>query len=222
MSLRRSTQLLTFLPALIAWVSIFSEIGGRRGQEMKSPTSCVSGRARGPGGGAGGAGALGAGGACALRTVGVDAADAGVRPGGGIEIGVGQNFSRRAVALPATVHRRRRLAAEFGVALDHLGERVVERTENLRRLGMVALGELIGFLRMTARAVLGRDDHRNSEVIVLDGVRIALLRIVAFVAADIPAVVLGAPPLMVDAGVLFLVAGGAGGALLAQVLERTG
>ena len=87
---------------------------------------------------------------------------------------------------------------------------------------MVGVVELFHLLGMAFGAVLGGDDYRDHEIFVADGVGIAFVGLMAFITADIRAVVLGAAPLLIQPGVLLGVAGGAGGALLAHAVERLG
>src|SRR5512139_354262 len=110
----------------------------------------------------------------ALRSVRVESAHAAVRPRIGIDDGfararadhlallVALELDDRAVALPAAVDRVGDVARFAG---DLLGENIVEAGEDLARLGVMALGELVVFLVVTLRAVLGRYQRRHVRAV---------------------------------------------------------
>ena len=118
-----------------------------------------------------------------LRAVGVEAADAVVGPGGGVEFAAPQDLDHAAVALDAS-------AVGGGRTLDHLAQNVVEGAEDLSGRGVVAGLELLGLLVVARRTVLGRHQHRDGEPVVDKGVLVRLVRLVALVA---PNGVLGVP-----------------------------
>jgi hypothetical protein len=64
----------------------------------------------------------------------------------------------------------------------------------------MALVELTDFLLVTAGAVLGRDDDADHRPHVVEGVLVVGVGLVAFVAADVGAVVLRRAPFLVDGG----------------------
>ena len=111
----------------------------------------------------------------ALAAVGIQPPDAAVGPGVVIEFSVSQIFHLAAVALPASVVGRR-------AAFDYLAQHVVQRPNKLGRRRVVALGELLLFLGVTAPAVIRRDDHRDALSVVLKGRRIVRIGLVAGIA----------------------------------------
>src|SRR5690606_17538410 len=95
-------------------------------------------------------------GAGALRAIRIDAPDAAVGPGGGIKLAPGQHLDLGPMALPAPGGRRggdtvRETAGDHAVvALDHLGEGVVERAEDAPGLGVAGVHELLDLLGVAA------------------------------------------------------------------------
>ncbi len=144
--------------------------------------------------------ALVAGGAGADRAVRVEPAHAGVGPAGGQQGAVLADLHHAAVALLAAVDGQRRAAVEARVALDDVGQEVVERAEDQPGLGVVALVELAHLLLVAAGAVARRDDDADGLPHVLEGVGVAGLGAVALPAADVGPEVLRGAPLLVDAG----------------------
>ncbi len=134
--------------------------------------------------------ALVARGARAFAAVRIDASDAGVRPRGRIQFsGFGIDLDLAAMALPATVDGGGGNAFREGrcihavIVLHHFGQKIILRTQDAAGLGMVRVDELVDFLVMAARAILGRDDGGDLEilvVLVLQDVDIALIGFVAF------------------------------------------
>ncbi len=104
-------------------------------------------------------------GAGAPAAVGVDAADAAVRPRGGIKFAVPQVFHFAAVALTAAVRGS-------GTAFDDFPEHVVERADEFRGRGMVAFFKLRDFAGVAARAVIRRDDDGDALAVMIERRRI--------------------------------------------------
>src|SRR5208337_4089997 len=77
-------------------------------------------------------------GAGAFAAVGIHAADAAVRPGGGVEAALTEMLHFAAMALAAAVVRR-------GPAFHNFTEHVVQRTDELRGGGVMAFFKLLGF-----------------------------------------------------------------------------
>ncbi len=73
------------------------------------------------------------------------------------------------MALLAAAHQERRDAEERLVPLDDLRERVVEGTQDLRRLGVAAGLELRGLALVAAGAVGGGYDGVDDGAVVLEG-----------------------------------------------------
>src|SRR5208337_92068 len=100
-------------------------------------------------------------GAGASAAVGIHAADAAVRPGGGIEAAFTEILHVTAVALAASVVRR-------GPAFHNFAEHVVQRADELCRGGVMALFKLLDFCRVAARAIIRRHDDRDLVAVVLE------------------------------------------------------
>jgi hypothetical protein len=116
-------------------------------------------------------------GATALAAIGIDAADAAVRPRGGIEFAVSQGFHFTAMALPAAVVRS-------GSAFDDFTEHVIERTDELSGGGVVRLFELLHFRGVTAGAIVRRNDDGDFLAVVVERGGIAGVRLMAGVTVD--------------------------------------
>jgi hypothetical protein len=161
----------------------------------------------------------------AFAAVGIDASDAGVGPDGRIGLAVGQQLHFAAVALPAAVHGRRRDAfREHGglhsaVALDHLRQGIIERTQDAPALGVMGGVELADFMLVAAAAILRGHDGGDDLAVMLVGIRLLLESHVTFIAAHVAAVVFAGAPLGVERGALLFVAVGAGLALRGHFLE---
>ena len=112
-----------------------------------------------------------------LQSIGIEAANALVGPGGGVRPGVGEERDSAAVALLAAAVCGRR-------PLDDLAEDVVERTEDLAGGGVTAGLELARLPVVALAAILGRHEEGDGEPMVLEGVLVGLVRRVALVAAD--------------------------------------
>ena len=160
-----------------------------------------------------------AGGAGALGTIRIDAADAGVRPARLVQRAVRVHAHDGAMTGAATHRGDRRGAGQRRRAFDDLGEHVVERAEDVAGGGMMAAVELLDLFLVTLRTVLRRNDHRDDEILVHDRVFVVPVRLVAFIAADVRAEMLGMSPLVVDARGFLAVTGHAGGALATQLVE---
>ena len=118
------------------------------------------------------------------------------------EEGAGQ-----AVDLAGGPSRRRRVRVEWhGRALDRLGQEVVERSEDVAALRVVAVRELVRLLDVADGAVARRDDRRDVEAVVVVAVGVVGLRLVALHAADSLLGVGAAAPVLDDARVRLLVA----------------
>src|SRR5271157_6427692 len=114
----------------------------------------------------------------ALAAVGIQPPDAAVGPSVVIEFSVAEILNLAAVALAASVVGRR-------AAFDHLAQHVVQRPDKLGSRRVVALGELLLFLGVTAPAVIWRDDHRDALSVVLKGRRIVRIGLVAGIAIHV-------------------------------------
>ena len=123
----------------------------------------------------------------------IDAADAAVGPRGRIELALAQILHFTPVTLTAPVRRGR-------TAFNNFPQHVVERTDELRGIGVTALLELGRFSLMAAPAIGRRDDDRNALAVVIKGRRIAIRRPMARVTVDRPARVRASAPLGDDAG----------------------
>src|ERR1019366_3881636 len=113
----------------------------------------------------------------ALAAIGVDAANAFVGPGRGIQFPISDHLDHAAMTLPATVNRGLR-------ALDGVAQHIVQRAENLARLCVMAFFEFFRLLRMTRPAHFGRHYDRDPRAEVLEGVGPVLGRLVALIAAN--------------------------------------
>ena len=90
-------------------------------------------------------------------------------------------------ALPAAAHRRRRRAGH--VPFHHFSQNVVQAPQNLGRVGVMALLELLELLLMAHRTILRRHDRRDHEAVVAHGILVALSGSMAFIAPDTVAAV---------------------------------
>ena len=148
-----------------------------------------------------------AGRAGAERTVRIQPADAGIRPGLGRRAVVAVEFHRAAVALQATGIDRRRAADDF--AHD-----VVERGEDLAASGMVRGLLLVDFPGVAGTALF-RGDHGCDEYrlvlvfLVRIGARLAFIGLVAVVATDTRPAVGALLPFADEARIVVLMTGNA-------------
>jgi hypothetical protein len=162
-----------------------------------------------------------------LAPVGVETSDPGVRPGSRIEAPVFEDFDLGPVALPAAIDGRSRnaigeaLGLQTAISLHDLGEDVVQRPENASGLGVMGVGELLYLLLMATGAVLGRDDHGDQEVFVVERIAVSLLGLMALVAADVRAVMFAPAPLLVDDPAIVDVAVNAFEGFLAQLARES-
>ncbi len=120
----------------------------------------------------------------------------------GSSLPLGEHLHLGAVALPAAVDRGRGVArrgspavTKPAVALDDLGEHVVERAEDAAGLGVVRAGELLDLLASgSGRSPSGLTMVAIELVVVEERVGVALVGGVALVAADVgPEVLAGSP-----------------------------
>ena len=118
-----------------------------------------------------------AGAATARAPIGVDPADAGVRPRCRVELAVRQHFHCRPVTLETADRDGRRTADDFT-------EEIVERGENFACLGVVTPFLLINFVLVATPAIFRRDDDGDRRAIMLEGIAVGFFRPVAVVAAD--------------------------------------
>jgi hypothetical protein len=106
------------------------------------------------------------------------------------------------------------------VALDDLGQQVVEGVEDVAGLGVVARLELGGLAVVALPAVGGGHDGGDPLPVVLPRVEVGLLGLVAGEAVDVPLRVGGVRPLGDDAGGGLLVARHAGALPLRRGFRR--
>ena len=102
-----------------------------------------------------------AGAATARAPIGVDPADAGVRPRRRVELAVRQHFHCRPVTLKTADGDGRRTADDFT-------EEIVERGENFACLGVVTSFLLINFVLVATSAIFRRDDDSDRRAIMLE------------------------------------------------------
>src|SRR5262249_42238791 len=114
-------------------------------------------------------------GATALAAVGIHAADAAVGPRGGIEPPVSAVFHNAPVTLAAAVVGRR-------AAFDDFSDHVVERADEFRGVGVMALFKLAYLWCVAASAVVRRDDYGDLVAVVFKRRWIVLARLVARIA----------------------------------------
>src|SRR5215510_16493544 len=69
-------------------------------------------------------------------------------------------------------------------AFHVFAQHIVERTEDLSGLRVMAGLEFVSLLRMACTARLRRDHHRYAVAVMIEGVRPGLVCLVAFVATD--------------------------------------
>ena len=62
----------------------------------------------------------------------------------------------------------------FAGTLDRFGQAIVQRGQNVAPLGMMAGGELLGFLNVTPAAVAGRDNRGNHRPVMIEGIDVLL------------------------------------------------
>ena len=165
--------------------------------------------------------------ATAPGTVGIQPADAAVRPGVGVNdrpafragaddfaLFVALELDDGAVALPAAVDG---VGLVGGHAGDLFGEHIVEAGEDFARLGVVTVRELLDLRLMTLAAILGRDEGGDPLALVLPRADAVRLRGVAIQAADPDLRVTRTPPFHDEGRGAFGMAIGAG-----LVLRRCG
>src|SRR5262252_1807826 len=125
----------------------------------------------------------------ALRSIGVEASDAFVWPGRRVQFSFSKNLHFAAVAFFAAHGSSRRA---FHVFAEH----IVERTENLSGLRVMAGLEFVSLLGMACAARLWRDHHRYAVAVMIECVRPCLVGLVTFVAADADLCVAAGSPLL--------------------------
>ena len=153
--------------------------------------------------------------ATAPGTVGVQPANAAVRPGVGVNDGPAfragaENFAlvvALELALPAAVDGVGLVAGHAG---DFFGEHVVEAGEDFTRLGVVTVRELPDLRLMTLAAILGRDEGGDPHAFVFPRADAVRLRDVTIQAADFDFRVTRTPPFHDEGRGGFGVAIGAG------------
>src|SRR5262249_14433242 len=87
-----------------------------------------------------------------------------------------------------------------------LSQKVVERSENIARCGMMAGRKFVELRLMAARAIARRDDRGNGMAVMVECVGIAFFRLMAFDAAHSLPRVSASFPMVNDAGRRLLVA----------------
>src|SRR5499427_5072846 len=125
----------------------------------------------------------------ALRSIGVEASDAFVGPGGWVQFSFPKNLHFAAVAFFAAHGSSSRA---FHVFAQH----IVERTEDLSGLRVMACLEFVSLLGMACAACLRRNHHRYAVAVMIEGVRPRLVCLVAFVTADADLCVAAGGPLL--------------------------
>src|SRR5208337_1688553 len=113
----------------------------------------------------------------AFAAVGIHAAGAAVRPGGGIEAAVTEILHFAAMALAAAVVRR-------GPSFHNFAEHVVQRADELRRGGVMALFKLLEFGGVAARAIIRRNDDGDFVAVMLERRGVLGIRLMAGIAID--------------------------------------
>jgi hypothetical protein len=93
-------------------------------------------------------------GAGALAAIGIDAPNAAVGPGGEVELAVAHVLDGAAVALAAAIHGGR-------PTLHHLAQHIVQRADEVGRIGVAALLELVGLRLVAAGAIIRSHDNGN-------------------------------------------------------------
>ncbi len=159
------------------------------------------------------------GGTGALGTIGVDTANTGIGPAGLVQRTVGIHTHDGAVTGGAAHGGDGRGSGQGGRAFHHFSQHIVQGTKNIARGGMVAAIKLFHFTLVALGTVFGRDDDRDHEILVHNGIFFAAVGLVAFVAAHVGGKVLGMSPLVIDARGLLPVTGHAGDALAAELIE---